>query len=485
MTPKTLRPACGIRAVTAILTSVALQHTCLAQTSAPLTEKTAFLLAVERNTSLLMLRVNRGIDSLALAEARAARLPTADLSVGQTLQDADSAGFPDLKHGTAQSRVDATAGQHIPGGATASAQLTEQVAQSTQTTPVNGTDLTFSVSQPLVQGAWRNDPVAVSVRLSRLNYEKATLDQKRQALSLFTTARQLYWSCFEARKACRVYEGSLAQAGRRLDTERQRLRVGMATVLDTLLAATDYLRAQQQLLSGQTQQSLADQDMAQFLNVNADSLIVDTASSVELSDLPPADQFLAQAAAYDPQLRIFETLARSLQEQSSQNRNRLLPDVRATVGYGASARGDAAFATDYLSSNAMVSLIVGYSLPTASRRYAVERSRKQAQLNALSEQERRKELAKQVTTLSFNWQQQKSGLAIATAAQQAAAKGLEAAMAGFQVGTVDNLTVLKAQNDYTSAALELIRRQIALKQIEILFDQVTGSVLTKFGVAIQ
>jgi len=68
--------------------------------------------------------------------------------------------------------------------------------------------------------------------------------------------------------------------------------------------------------------------------------------------------------------------------------------------------------------------------------------------------------------------------------KEIADKQLEAAQAGYNLGTIDRLSLVDAENSFLSASIDLLRSQLTMKRILIVVEEVTGTVLERFGVAI-
>jgi len=94
-------------------------------------------------------------------------------------------------------------------------------------------------------------------------------------------------------------------------------------------------------------------------------------------------------------------------------------------------------------------------------------------------------LKNQVNELYFAWNQELEQLRLSQTSREIAKKQLHAAEKNLELGAVDMYTKIKAKNDYINAELQYLRRQISMKRLEIIFDEITGNVLTKFGVEIK
>ena len=294
--------------------------------------------------------------------------------------------------------------------------------------------------------------------------------------------RGLYWSCYEKKQALAISRDAQVRAAKVLEKEQVRYRIGEAAAIDTLSATLERLKAVQSVLGDSVALTLVRNELARALMLPADSVVVPDSIAVTLTDLPPADQLIASAKDYDPQLRIFDLLREKLTLQLRDNRNDLLPQVDLSASY---TYNDALSDNGGLLDNSVISLILGYSLPTKGRRIAGAKTRLSLRQNELQTAERRFELRNSVEELINNWDLERRKLSVSATSRDVARKYLESATKGLDVGTVDNLTYLDAQEDYVTEEVRYLRQQITLKRLEIVFDEITGKVLSRFGVVIQ
>jgi outer membrane protein TolC len=105
--------------------------------------------------------------------------------------------------------------------------------------------------------------------------------------------------------------------------------------------------------------------------------------------------------------------------------------------------------------------------------------------NSLDREQYREELRLKIRELDRSWERERRAIEIATMARQLAGQTLSASREGFAAGTVDRLSLDNAENDYRSACTELLRKQLLMKQLEIIFDEMTGSTLSRLGVELK
>jgi len=90
-----------------------------------------------------------------------------------------------------------------------------------------------------------------------------------------------------------------------------------------------------------------------------------------------------------------------------------------------------------------------------------------------------------VAELEENWNLERRKLASAELAAEVARKKLGVAEKSYEIGSMDQLTYLTARQDAFDALTSALKQSIELKRQEIVFDELTGAVLSRFGVQIR
>jgi outer membrane protein TolC len=267
-------------------------------------------------------------------------------------------------------------------------------------------------------------------------------------------------------------------ARRRLDLERARFAIGTVALIDTLSASLQMAQAQQALFGDSLLLLKARNQLALTLMSRPDSLALVDSVAFELNSLPAAEQLLAQVQHYNPDRQIFELTAQRLQLQQERAKNQLLPDLRANV----SVALDDDTEQWSLYNRSVVSLLVSYSLPVRKKRNLLAEIKLEEQKNSYGTQLNDQQLRVAVEELVTTWDQERQRLDLAKTSQNIANQHFIAAQRGYELGTVDYLRYIEAENSLRDASLQLLSQQIGLKRLEITFDELSGNLFARFGV---
>jgi outer membrane protein len=453
-----------------------------------LTEQDAIYQALKNNVDITVAKLQLESDSLGLEQAKAGRLPVLDLTASTKyapLSKTTTYGVSTDDSKDLSSSVGANLTQALPGGATIAANVGQDalLRKLNADSANHNTSFGVTVTQPLLKGAWDAAPLDYALAVARLNHDQFTLSQKKQILSTLSGIRTFYWSYYEKKELLKIAANAMDYSQKQLIFAKARFQVGQATELDTLSAALELSKAQQNQLSAATAEHLARLNLATALKTDTNAIALPDTINLSVADFPAPENFIAMVREYDPSLKIFAVAGDKLKQDERKKKTELWPALSVSAGYTYSMNGDTLFSDNTASSkSAVVSLVMNYSLPTTQNRLDLQKNRLDQEQNQLSREKYQRDLEQRVAELSLNWQQDKMQLDIMARSRDIAQRQLMAAQKGYQIGTVGRLELLKAENDYTQIALSYVQAQVALKKLEIIFDEMNGQILKKFGV---
>jgi outer membrane protein TolC len=455
--------------------------------AAVITEKDAVVIALQSNTSIRLEYVAGAGDSLSRALVKTAFLPAATTTASALYTPYDSSSILGSNTASTGISADIAASQRIPGGGVASVSaVTSRTNQLDTALHVVATSMSAGFSQPLLKGAWQYGEKDYAVRISNLEYSRLSLEHKKKILSTLSDVRQKYWACYEAQLLVSTFRGEMDYAQQRLKSERVKFSSGDGAAVDTLSALLSYLQSLESFTTSQNAAARALRAFSLAMGASADSFTIDTTGNVVITNLPPVEEFLASVKEYDPQTRIYEVLRQRFLQQEARDRNAMLPQLDVQGSYSREVTGSS-FANSSIAfkSNAVVALVLSYDFPAAPRKITLMQTSLQKKSNELALEEYLRSQNNLVTDIYRTWDEERQALLIAQTSRDIALLQRDAIRKGYELGSRDRLALDKAETDYVSAAIRCIQKQIALKKIEITFDELTGKVFTVFGVSLQ
>lgn len=320
---------------------------------------------------------------------------------------------------------------------------------------------------------------AVMARQPLLNAERAA--QSRQ-LSLAAQVADEQWRAaqqsLKLRAAERYFDVALAaarlqvlqqqeQAAARSAQEAQdRFRLGDAPVTDTHEAAARLADLQAQVLGAQTDLQVKQAALAHLTGMPVGQLQVPVpAGEVGLPPLAALDQWLADAAADNPGLRMQALQVRVADQEAAKHRawNAATVDLVAQVGRDRLS-GDGDFgAASNRSSQRMVGVQLAVPLYTGGWRTARRDETVALQDEAVARAEQaRRDVTQQTRATWLGLAAGASRVQALEQARKASRERREATRLGRQVGHRTTLDVLNADNDAAQAELALAQARIDL-----------------------
>jgi outer membrane protein len=297
-----------------------------------------------------------------------------------------------------------------------------------------------------------------------LSADVADLEWQAAQQTLMLSTAQRYFDVVLASETLRVLRRQQDSVGRALTETQDRFRLGDVPVTDTHEAAARAEAIAAQVLALETDLQLKQAVFADATGLPpvADQLLSPTDRAAPADDQALA-QWLADADAHNPQLRMQLAAVELAREESAKSRGALAPSVDLVAQVGRdrlSGSGDFGNASN-ASGNRMIGVQLTVPLYTGGMRNAREQEALRGVDKAQAQAERARQQLAQQTRAAW------LGLTVGTGRIRALAQALastrsrlDSTRLGRQVGDRTTLDLLNAENDAASAELTLLQARI-------------------------
>ena len=465
-----------------------------------ITEHEAVLIAVDKNPSLKIEKISLQKDSLQFQSVKSdagfqvlvAGTNLVELHPATQTSYTSAAGKVESTEKTLETAITGTISRQIPGGGSLSASLSGNSDKNFDSSDAAYTTTArVALSQPLLKNAWGNSNVDYAIKVGRITLSLSAEQFRQKVLDIVSNVRTAYWDWVLAAQTAAIRSTELAYAANQLDMQRNRFRVGEGTEMDTLSAALEHLRAQENLMNAEYEERSSRESL--LLELNAGPLQLQTAEEPEirLDPIPNTDSLFAIARENSSQLRVLDLTQNSLMLQYKKETNSLLPEVNIETGLNNTTYGTSFFKDDNATSarenifDPYIGIRFSYDVLARKRRHARASASLSLASNDIDREQEIKQLQIDIRNFIDAWHQDSTKMIIRTAEVAIADKGYLQATEGFKLGTIDNLSLIKAKNDLITARLNLLTSRINLKKLEIAADKATGNTLRRFNIATQ
>lgn len=357
--------------------------------------------------------------------------------------------------------------------------------------PVYTSDVSLSVTQPLLQGSGITINRA-SIERARLGVTRAHLDFKAVVLSLIRDVENAYYTLAFSRERLAVRKFSLEVAQTLLDENKARLNTGVATNLDVLQAEVGVANARRDLL-------LAEQDVRDgedsLLNLIGRFEFSSRLGAVRLSDAPVPDVSFdasyALALANAPDYASNKILAEQLKLDVDVARNNRLPtlDLGVGVGFNGEGRRDAGSALNSSTSGQAYAWQVDLTLsvPWGLR---AERARYRQALTNLDRQQVVVEqldqsLLLQVRSAVRAVETNRETVSVSTLATRLSQKQFETEKARYEAGLSTYRFVEDSRQDLDTARVNELLAKVNLRIALAELARLEGTSLERYQVKLE
>ncbi len=335
--------------------------------------------------------------------------------------------------------------------------------------PVYNSDVTLSITQPLLKGAGITLNRSAIAR-AKLGITRANLNFKSVVLNVVRNVEGAYYNLAFAREQRAVYDFSLGVAQKLLDENKARRQAGVATDLDVLQAEVGVANARRSLLlAGQTVRD--DEDA--LLQLIGQFEFVNTPGTVRLNDDPfPSvsfDHSYALALANQPDYAANKVLVEQLEIDAFTAKNSRLPslDLGGAIGYTSQDSTSYSNATSSAFSGDAYNWQVNLTLSFPWGLRAERANYRQAMSNLHQEETSLRQLDQnilvQVRSAVRAVETNKESLAISALATRLSEKQFDFEKARYEAGLSTFRFVQQSQSDLDAARVNELQARVNLR----------------------
>jgi outer membrane protein len=310
----------------------------------------AVRLAFDNNLSLRVERINPDLQDLAIGQAKSAWTPNLTASMTTSSRTSPISGF--FSGATDKLTRDALgttvgANQLLPWGANYNVTWDTSRSKSNSVydspNPLMGSNLSFNFTQPLLRNL-KTDSARQQLLVSRTNRQVSDIELRQAVLTTVRSVKYAYWNLKASVAALQVAQQSLDLARESLRNNRSKVEIGTMAPIDVVEAEAEVARRTEGVIVAESNVRRAEDQLR--------TLILDPksadywATKFDLTERPASEPTVVDVeAAVKTALEKRTDLQQSrknleLTDATIQyQRNQILPDLNAQVGYGLSGQG--------------------------------------------------------------------------------------------------------------------------------------------------
>jgi outer membrane protein TolC len=439
-------------------------------------ESEFIMIALQNNHTIKVTNTARVYDSLSLKMIKCGWFPQiqlmADPSVSFTNDDK-----------TASVSMSAQIEQKIPGGADIHAGIKHTDAQlMNENVSSHSDDISVGITQPFLKNAGNYNNVQYEIQLALLDNKNLTLEKRKTINETLSQIRQQYWDYCSQQLLDSTYKQVLHRNEELLKSSRVQFAIGEIAELDTLSSSLSYYQSLQQCFESELLLKQAKNKLSRSINVSHDTLTVIIQRPDSIADLPDVSTLMNAIKRFDPSIKKFVNLQEKFRVMYKKQKNSLFPSLDGYVTHTYSRNDQSMISQNKTENNTVLGLLLSYSIPVTKQKIALEQLTLQQSISNSDFENYSNDLELKINELHDSWIQEKKRIELAKKSNTIATLQYDAAIKAFTIGTIDRQSLLKMQNDLLESNVAFIRLLITMKKIEIIFDELTGTVFDRFGI---
>ncbi len=357
--------------------------------------------------------------------------------------------------------------------------------------PVYNSDVSLSITQPLLQGFGVTINRA-AIERARLGVARANYDFKAVVLAVVRNVESAYYNLAFAREQLAVRKFSLEVARTLLDENKARLNTGVATQLDVLQSEVGVANARRDLLLAQ--QSVTDEEDA-LLNLIGRFAFNTRPGVVSLPETPAPDvsfdRSYALALSNAPDYAASKVVAEQLKLDLAVAKNNRLPslDLGAAIGHNGDDRESAgsafnsATAGQFYNWQVDLTLSIPWGLRAERARYRQARTNLERQ--ELSIQQLDQSLLLQVRAAVRAVETNRETVTVSALATELSRKQFETEKARYEAGLSTYRFVEDSRKDLDTARVNELLAKVNLRIALAELARLEGTSLERYKIKLE
>jgi outer membrane protein TolC len=355
--------------------------------------------------------------------------------------------------------------------------------------PIYNSDLTLTVTQPLLRGAGTAVTTATLNR-AKIGQTRAGFDFQAQALNIIQQAETNYYNLAYTREQLRVYRVSLDLANKLLEEADAKKTVGTATDVDVLQAKVGVANARSNVISAEKSvKDASDALLALIGRFELDSILGEVRFDDYSAQLPVIESSYQLALHHQPDYISAKMQLDQMKLDLLVAKNALKPTVNVDgiLGFNGS-RGSSTDAFNSMGNRDNNSWEVDLSVSYPWGRVS-DKARYRQSLSILSQQtlvirQLEQSILVQVRSAVNAVETNSEKVKIAALAAEFSGKEYDLENARFSAGLVTSRDVLQTQSDLETARVAELQARITLQISISTLHRLEGSSLERYHVTL-
>lgn len=461
---------------------------------APLTLEDCVQRALQHGFDVEIQRYNKTYAKDAVDVARGNFDPTIALNGSQSHSNSGPVGgFPGVRTDARDARLSAT--ELLKTGTTVN--VTTDLTRSAQNpasissfyNPVYNSDLTVTVTQPLLRGAGTAVTTA-ALNIARIGQTRAGFDFRAQTLNIVQQTETDYYNLVGAREQLLVFRVSLDLANRLLDEAQAKKTVGTATDIDVLQSQVGVANARSNVISAEKSvKDASDAILALIGRFELDAPLGDAKFEDFNGQLPVIESSYQLALHNQPDYISAKMQLDQMQLDLAVARNGLKPTVNVDGILGFNGRRGSSFdafdsAAGRDNNSWEVDVTVSYPWGRVSDKARYRQSFGLLSQQTLAVRQLEQSILVQVRSAVRAVETNGEKVKIAALSAEFSAKQYDLENARFSAGLATSRDVLQTQADLQNARVAELQARITLQNSISALHRLEGSSLERYHLAL-